>query len=97
MRARSPLFRSIRKNGNLGGTALSGRRCMRQSAAAPPWPGTTRTSSPNSVGTRCGPGSSPRPSATAPTRTRSCARPGTSGDRGDLRAGERPADRQRRH
>lgn len=76
MRARAPLFRAIAKNGNLSDTGCRGLRCMRRSGAAPRPPATTRTSLPSSVGTRCGPGLSPRRSATAPTRTRSCARPG---------------------
>ncbi|EHK82243.1 phage integrase family protein [Rhodococcus pyridinivorans AK37] len=54
-----------------------GRRYTKRSGAAPNRPATTPTSSNSSVVIRCGPDSSPRPSATAPPRTRSCARPVT--------------------
>ena len=49
-------------------------------------------------GIRCGPGSSPRPSGPARTRTRSCGRPGTVSP-GCSRStpGKRPADGERRH
>jgi hypothetical protein len=75
MRSRAPLFRAIRKNGNLSETPLSGasvHAAIRRRAALAGYDDTLVA---QLGGLRCGPGSSPRRSATASTRTPSCARP----------------------
>lgn len=77
MSVQAPLFRSIRKNGNLSDTPLSGAAVHATIRGAPPRPDTTPLWSHSWVGIRCGPGSSHRPSATVPTLMPSCARPGT--------------------
>ena len=78
-RTRSPLFRSIRKNGNLSPTPLSGasvhlavRRRARLAGYDDDFVGRAWARNP------CAMGSSPRPCATGPTSHRSCAKPALS-------------------
>ena len=72
------VFPTVHKSGAVGVRAMSGdavaEMIQRRAAAAGP----PRRRCSGWVGIRCGPGSSPRRSGGAPTRTRSCGRPGTA-------------------
>ena len=90
----SPVY----KTGVIHEAAMSGDAVAAMIRRRADQAGFTPAQTPCSGDIHCGRVSSPRPSGPARTHTPSCAKPGTAPrDAGDLRAGKRPADRERRH